>query len=181
MSATQIASNLSSIQSIQPLSQRSKLKFSFNDQNPNKSVELINEMIKKNELKIKTSNKRLFSDISMQNTIPVNIKNPINNIANTNKDENNKDETDSKLKKLNTLKTTSNLSNTSFLNKIVGFKPNQLPTTNLTFSGAKSPSLITMIVSNTNSASTTNSNTNTIGSSFARKLKDIQSERNVSK
>ena len=35
----------------------------------------INEMIKKNEIKIKTSNKRLFSEISSQNMLPSVVKN----------------------------------------------------------------------------------------------------------
>ena len=59
---------------IQPFQQqRNKLKFSFSDANPNKSLEVINEMIKKNEIKIKPQpaapnhKQRLFTDLSFSN------------------------------------------------------------------------------------------------------------------
>ncbi len=166
----------SSNQLIQPLTNRNKLKFSFNDQNPIKSLELINEMIKKNEFKIKTSNKRLFSDISVHNTIPFNnIKSSTN--SNNSDTIANEDETDCKIKKLQTLKTTINNSPNNqniFLNKMVGFKS---PHLTLTTRSATTPNLITMVVSNTNPTTSGSS----IGSSFARKLQDIQSERNLTK
>ncbi len=55
----------------QSLNNRNKLTFSFNDLNPTKTIESINEMIKKTESKMRTSNKRLFSEISSSyNSIP---------------------------------------------------------------------------------------------------------------
>ena len=171
----------SSIQLIQPLANRNKLKFSFNDQNPVKSLDLINEMIKKNELKIKTSNKRLFSDISVHNTIPFN-SNKTSATLSTNNASNdttaNEDESDCKIKKIQTIKTTINNNSPNnqniFLNKMVGFKS---PHLTLATRSATTPNLITMVVSNTNPTATSSS----ISSSFARKLQDIQSERNINK
>jgi hypothetical protein len=173
---TLTAPTSSSNQLIQPLANRNKLKFSFNDQNPIKSLESINEMIKKNELKIKTSNKRLFSDISVHNTIPFNNIKASNN-GNNNEITANEDESDCKIKKLQTIKATINNSPNNqniFLNKMVGFKS---PHLTLATRSATTPNLITMVVSNTNPTTTSSS----IGSSFTRKLQDIQSERNLTK
>lgn len=44
--------------------QRKKLTFTMKDANPSRSLEMINEMIRSNEAKIKASNKRLFSEVS---------------------------------------------------------------------------------------------------------------------
>ncbi len=140
-----------------------------------KSIDQINEMVKKNELKIKTSNKRLFSDVSAFNTKSFDSTNAPTTGASKN------EEMDFKFKRFNSLKTNPIVNNTTtlisgnnFLNKIVGLKPspvnpslNAVNTTKTTASN-----LISMVVSNTNP-------TSMIGS-FAKKLQDIQSERNVS-
>ena len=47
---------------------RNKLLFSLKDANPNKSMKTINEMIKRNEVKIKPNNKRLFAEISLSSS-----------------------------------------------------------------------------------------------------------------
>jgi hypothetical protein len=205
---SQAAAN--SLQLTLPTTQlRNKLSFSINDKNPLKSLELINEMIRKNELKIKSSNKRLFSDISLHNSLPTSnhiISQAATNATNktnpttipqrqrltiksfTKSNSEMFDENDgSSNNKIPCIKSLNrSLTSTNFLNKIVTTKLGSTPKSNL----------VTMVVSNNNNndnssglpskglSTSLNSNlqvlvasTTTIGSNFARKLQDIQSER----
>jgi hypothetical protein len=205
---SQAAAN--SLQLTLPTTQlRNKLSFSINDKNPLKSLELINEMIRKNELKIKSSNKRLFSDISLHNSLPTSnhiISQAATNATNktnpttipqrqrltiksfTKSNSEMFDENDgSSNNKIPCIKSLNrSLTSTNFLNKIVTTKLGSTPNSNL----------VTMVVSNNNNndnssglpskglSTSLNSNlqvlvasTTTIGSNFARKLQDIQSER----
>lgn len=66
MPNSSLTSNQSFLQPFQ--NQRNKLKFAFNDLNPTRSLKSINEMIKRNEVRLKPStssiNKtRLFQDV----------------------------------------------------------------------------------------------------------------------
>ena len=183
----------------QPLPpQRNRIIFSFGDKNPNKSIDAINEMIKKNELKIRTSNKRLFSDISLHNAIPlhhmhqpsiVNVKsivtsttttvsNTVNTVTKTSNET--ADEADgistNKIARVTTDLTStivnrplshSNCINTNTTNKIM--------TTN-TKLGSTPTNLVTMVISSNSNSNNSNSSIPLMGSNFARKLQDIQSE-----
>ena len=198
-----------------PMQLRNKLTFSTNDKNPTRSIEAINEMIRRNELKIKTSNKRLFSDISLQNSIPttnhqaktiaatsnaslINSSSLLRNFKTISSSSNEltSDETDgksnNKIPRITTLN--RSLTSTSFLNKIVSTKLGSTPNSNL----------VTMVIANNqnqyhssdalNAKSLTNANASgngtsgggssvltSLGSNFARKLQDIQSERTLFK
>ena len=66
-----------------PMQMRHKLTYATSDPNPARSIDAINEMIRKNELKIKTSNKRLFSDISLHNSLPpMTLSSPVQQTTN---------------------------------------------------------------------------------------------------
>lgn len=152
-------------------------------------------MIKKNDMKMKTSNKRLFSDISSHNTIPINttLSNNLNtsntsaNIATTPTavitnvkaaEKANEDETDGKIKvpRITPLASTQlnrSLNTSNFLNKIVS---------NTKLGSTPNSNLVTMVIgssnsSNTSSSTNTGSSILTLGSNFARKLQNIQNER----
>ena len=74
-----------SLQILRPsMLNRNKSVFTLRQTNAIKSVELINEMIKKNEVKIKTTNKRLFTEISSHNLIPPGMANSASNSIITN-------------------------------------------------------------------------------------------------
>lgn len=88
-------------------------------------------MIKKNEIKIKASNKRLFSEISSQNVLPTtNVANVVVSSVGKNKID---DETDGKLKfaRINSFDRASNINDgkNAFYGKIVTTML-QLPSSN---------------------------------------------------
>ena len=134
-------------------------------------------MIRQNELKIKTSNKRLFSDISLQNTIPnINLATTTTtattmSTANSTASASlshyqaksavqtpNDDETDGK--------TTSKVARISHQVLSTTTKLGSMPNTNL----------VTMVIPSSGNGSN-GSGSQLMGSSFAKKLQDIQSER----
>lgn len=156
---------------------RNKLLFSLKDTNPFKSIRIINEMIKKNEFKIKPNNKRIFNEISSNsssivvNTLNNNNNNQANN-SNVNIIKNIKleDETDS------FAYNNRNLTNRNYLTTVVSSRNNYSSNTN---------NLVTMVINNNNnnnmnslpSSSTNLSSNSIVGTNFARKLQSIQTER----
>lgn len=130
---------------------------------------MMNEMIKKNEVKIKTSNKRLFSEISSHSVMPT--SSIITSVVSSNNRPSlsNEDETDgrAKLSRINSFGssyTAQNLTSgnsTNYLSKIVGSKLGSTSNTNL----------VTLVVG------APTSNSLTMDSGFARLLQSIQSER----
>ena len=158
---------------------RNKLLFSLKDTNPYKSVRIINEMIKKNEFKIKPNNKRIFNEISSNSSSNI-VVNPLNNNNNNNQANNSnvniikniklEDETDS------FTNNNRNLTNRNYLTTVVSSRNNYSSNTN---------NLVTMVINNNNNnnmnslpASSTNLSSNSIvGTNFARKLQSIQTER----
>ena len=145
---------------------RNKLQFSFKDLNPIKSLRSINEMIKKNEVKIKPNNKRLFNDISIVSLSNSNTAQPQTSAVtqlNSLKNIKIEDETDGKLMKQNM--------NKNYLSSVVGSR--------LGFTS-------TMVINSSSSGSTTSSSfpnttsvvtSSIVGTNFARKLQNIQTER----
>lgn len=163
------------------------------DLNHTKSIKLINEMIKRNEIKIKSSNKRLFSDISSHNIIPTTNTLKVTSIASTNNQV--EDETDGLKKKIT--KISSNI-----CTPIVSSTNSPMPIANInTQNRFLSKIVSTKLGSSSNTITTTtnnglnNNNSNLIvlknpqitapsslsvlvGSNFSRKLQNIHLERN---
>ena len=160
---------------------RNRICFSMSDPNPLKSIDAVNEMIRRNEMKMRSSNKRLFSDISLQNVIPISRTPPIINTINiktmskqsdTVISYNVQDETDGKSN--NKIPRITNPPTTSFLNRIVTSSSSSSSSMPLTKLGSTpNTNQVTMVFANNN-----NNNTNSsLGSNFAKKLQDIQNER----
>ncbi|CAF0724811.1 unnamed protein product [Brachionus calyciflorus] len=157
------------VQLIQPISGRNKLVLNLNDLNWTSVLKQMNDMIKKNEVKIKTSNKRLFSEISSHNVIPTNSP-VVTSVVNCRSSSTSEDERDGRAKitrinsfgnssmspQKNSLVTNLNRSGTNFLSKIVNSKLGSTSNSNL----------ITMVV---------NSGSNS--SNFTRRLQTIQTDR----
>ncbi len=190
---------------IQPFQQqRNKLRFSFSDLNPNKSLEVINEMIKKNEIRIKPQpaapnhKQRLFTDLSFSNQANSSVNSlsrqqvsvPVSTPSNVNET----DETDgvcteqtSKQPGLLNVQSQNKQQATKVTNgNLVTFKrPNSnfLSTvvgTRLGYMSNSNSNLVTMVIGSGNGLNTAppSSNTTPIQSSnFVRKLQNIQSER----
>ena len=168
---------------------RNRICFSMSDTNPLKSIDAVNEMIRRNEMKMRSSNKRLFSDISLQNVIPISRTPPTTttttttmiNIKTTSKQPdvvsfNVQDETDGKSNnKIPRITNPTTATTTSFLNRIVTSSSSSSSSMPLTKLGSTpNTNLVTMVISNNNNNNNTNSS---LGSNFAKKLQEIQNER----
>lgn len=170
----------STAQFVQPINSkytgRNKLIYLFGELDSNKIVNKINEMIKKNEIKVRTSNKRLFSDISSHN-LPVNTSSFKASLSN-------EDERDGRVKitkissfgsaqprtaNSNTTIGHSGATSTNFLSKIVSSK----------LGSTSNSSLVTMVVGSSSSSSQ-NQTVNIsmpLGTNFSKRIQTIQNER----
>jgi hypothetical protein len=167
---------------------RNRICFSMSDPNPLKSIDAVNEMIRRNEMKMRSSNKRLFSDISLQNVIPISRTPPTTTMINIktmskqpdvvssatfNAQDENDGKSNNKIPRITNPATT-----TSFLNRIVTSSSSSSSSVPLTKLGSTpNTNLVTMVISNNN-----NNTNSSLGSNFAKKLQDIQNERvNINK
>jgi hypothetical protein len=181
---------------------RTKLFFSLKDTNPNKSMKTINEMIRKNEVKIKPNNKRLFAEISSTSnntsttstTVPTNTSSG-SSVANNIKSIKIEDEQDSSLPSPAKVQNMSN-----GLHRIASNVNNKIVVGSRIGYTSNSNNLVTMVInssssllpSSSSSSSTLNLSNNSsvfsnqaalmntaigVGASFARKLQNIQTER----
>jgi len=186
---------------------RTKLFFSLKDTNPNKSMKTINEMIRKNEVKIKPNNKRLFAEISSTSnntsttstTVPTNTSSSSSSssssVVNNIKSIKIEDEQDSSLPSPAKVQNMSN-----GLHRIASNVNNKIVVGSRIGYTSNSNNLVTMVInssssllpSSSSSSSTLNLSNNSsvfsnqaalmntaigVGASFARKLQNIQTER----
>lgn len=153
---------------------RNKLVYLCNDLDSNKVVFQINEMIKKNDVKIRTSNKRLFSEIS-SHCLTVNT-------FNSKTSSNSEDERDGRVKitkissfgssqsrpaNSNVINNHSSLASSNFLSKIVSSKLGSMSNSNL----------VTMVVGSSSNQNQAMNISLPLGANFAKRIQTIQNER----
>ena len=187
-----------SLQGIQQ--NRNKLLFSLKDTNPNKSMKTINEMIKRNEVKMKPNNKRLFAEISSTsnnnttNTTPTTTSTTTTSITNTVKTIKVEDEQDSSLPspaKVQNIsngmhRISSNVNSKILVGSRLGYTSNSNNVVTMVINSGSS----SMPSTSSSSSLTLSNNLNVfsnptslmssaigVGASFARKLQNIQTER----
>lgn len=153
---------------------RNKLVYTCTDIDSNKVILQINEMIKKNDVKIRTSNKRLFSEIS-SHCLTVNT-------LSTKTSTNTEDERDGRVKitrinsfgssqprsvHSNAINNHSSSTNSNFLSKIVSSKLGSTSNSNL----------VTMVVGSSSNQNQAMNISLPLGANFAKHIQTIQNER----